>query len=53
MDQQPGSFEELHSTASPELGSDEIMSESQSGIFYVALKLALERLKHYSAATAG
>ena len=51
MDQQPENFEELHGSADPELGSDEIMTESQPGIFYVALKLALERLKHYSAAT--
>ena len=47
MDQQPENFEELHGSADPELGSD----ETQPGIFYVALKLALERLKHYSAAT--
>lgn len=53
MDQQPGNFEELHGIANPELGSDEIMSESQSGVFYVALKLALDRLKHDSPATAG
>ncbi|MCZ6712069.1 MAG: hypothetical protein O7B25_17020 [Gammaproteobacteria bacterium] len=51
MDQQPWNFEELHGSADPDLDSGETMTEYQTGIFYVALKLALDRLKHYSAAT--
>jgi len=53
MDQEHRNSEKLHGTADPRMDYDETITEAHAEAFYFALKLALARLKHYSAAITG